>query len=39
MFKHKKKVPLRLLRATTMSTGIVALKYEPTWPAASCVKQ
>ena len=31
MFKHKKKVALRLLKATTMSTGIVALNYEPTW--------
>lgn len=31
MFQHRKKVALRLLTATTMSTGIVALKYEPTW--------
>ncbi len=31
MFKHKKRVALRLLTATTMSTGIVALNYEPTW--------
>ncbi|MGH6609359.1 MAG: dihydrofolate reductase family protein [Burkholderiaceae bacterium] len=27
----KKKIALKLLTATTMSTGIVALNYEPTW--------
>lgn len=27
----KKKIALKLLTATTMSTGMVALNYEPTW--------
>jgi len=29
--ENKKKIALKLLTATTMSTGMVALNYEPTW--------